>query len=71
MREEGRFFFFCLVRRETDSFIFVWSVLLPGGVYCQPFLANKNVQTKIVWVLQQRWVNLIKGCTVLQPHPSF
>lgn len=29
-------FLFCLVRRVTNRFIFVWSVLHPGGVYDQP-----------------------------------
>lgn len=37
--EEGvifLFLFFFLVRGVTNSFIFVWSALQPGGVYEQP-----------------------------------
>ncbi len=58
-----------LVRRVTNSFIFVWSALQPGGVYDQPgtfLLINKTVQTDIARVLAAEGGDQIKGCTELQ-----
>lgn len=69
MREEGRFYFYFFVLSGGKPIV----SSLFGLCCCQvvfivspmPLLANKNVQTEIVWVLQQRWVNLIKGCATV------